>query len=409
MPSIRRSTRIQKKKSSQTLVEAQNDAKKSKCKVNSPLLNIKTETESDQEETQECIACKQKHPPIRRYPQNHWIQCDNCDEWWHVECACVTREDKDRLTRYNISYSCALCILKGSPWIQSNHDLSAKSPNVNVNSSCKQENDDKEIRKNSVKVKESKKVSFSLPEQGNIEKKSGNIIVVDNIKEAQTWKSSKTIKEKLKSFPELNSVAFAYSLPRGGIALHCSTDKETDEILENWPGKVFSDQEKPHRPKEESPCCTGYLKNIDIRVKDSQLREFLNSKNCKVLEVRKIFHRNSGRPMPIRRVNFATNSDLLKALTIEYPFKLNGKEAFCEQEKRHKVVRCFSCHRFNHIAANCIYKSKCENCGSEEHTFPGDCTSPSTCANCGGNHKCSSKICPKYIEIIQKVRKNNIL
>ena len=246
-------------------------------------------------------------------------------------------------------------------------------------------------------------------EEDNSEKKSGNIIVVDNIKEAHQWKSSKTIKDQLDTFPELKSIDFAYSLPRGGIALHCKSDNEADEILEKWPRKVFSEAEKPHRPKEESLCHTGFLKNIDIRVKDSQLRDFLNNKHCKVLEVKKIFHRNSGRPMPIRKVTFATNSDLLTALRVDYPFKLNGKEAFCEEEKRHKVIRCFSCHRFNHIAANCIYKSKCENCGSEEHTFSGECTSPSTCGNCGGHHRSSSKNCPKYIEIVQKFRKNHIL
>ena len=51
-------------------VESQNNVSNAKS------LHIKTEneteseTESDQE-LQECIACKQKHPPIRRYPQDH--------------------------------------------------------------------------------------------------------------------------------------------------------------------------------------------------------------------------------------------------------------------------------------------------------------------------------------------------
>ena len=101
MPKVRRSTRIHGKKSSQIQVEFQNNISNAK----SPHIKTENETESETEsdqELQECIACKQKHPPIRRYPQDHWIQCDNCDEWWHVECACVTREDKDRLNRFKL-------------------------------------------------------------------------------------------------------------------------------------------------------------------------------------------------------------------------------------------------------------------------------------------------------------------
>ena len=116
-------------------------------------------------------------------------------------------------------------------------------------------------------------------------------------------------------------------------------------------------------------CSAGYLKNIDIKIKDSQLQEFLESKECKVQQVRRVFHRNGKKPMPIRRAYFASSPDLSKACNIVYPFKLNGKQAFCEEEKRLKILRCFNCHRFNHISANCPNKTTCENCGSEKHTL----------------------------------------
>ena len=132
---IRRSNRIQTKNSN-----VKSDNPKNEPIVNSPAAKVKIESESDQEETQKCFACKQKHPPIRRYPQAYWIECDNCDQWWHIECACITKEDNDKLTRCKISYSCALCVLKGSPWIKSNHDLSliAQSNNESAEA-CKQE------------------------------------------------------------------------------------------------------------------------------------------------------------------------------------------------------------------------------------------------------------------------------
>ena len=88
--------------------------------------------------------------------------------------------------------------------------------------------------------------------------------------------------------------------------------------MEKWPKEVFSEEENPNCPKEEGPCKTGYLKNIDIKVKDSWLKEFLSSNKCKVLEVKKLFHRHSGKHMPIRRITFAFNSDLTTAIKVDY-------------------------------------------------------------------------------------------
>ena len=352
---IRRSNRIQKRHS-----KSHSESLENESPLCSQAVKVDIESESDQEESQKCFACKQKHPPIRRYPKTHWIQCDNCDNWWHIECACVTKDDNDKLTRHNISYSCAICVLKGSPWIKSNHDFSVDLPvEQSINTKSKSE----EICKSKSKIRESDKVCQ------NKESESRNIIIVDNINNAQDWKSSTAIRQKLNEFETLNEVDFAYSLPRGGIALHCKTEQEVENIINSWPEKVFAESEKPHRPKEPVPCKVGYLKNIDLRITDGHLKEFLKENGCEVVSVSKVFHRSNGRPMPIRKVSFISNQDLLNAIKLEFPHKLNGKKAYCEEERRHRVVRCFSCHRFNHIAAHCPFKATCENCGSLEHTY----------------------------------------
>ena len=71
-----------------------------------------------------CVACKQENPPIRRYSAVEWAQCGHCDKWWHAECACITAEDCVRFSFYDISYTCALCVLKASPWVAINHNIS---------------------------------------------------------------------------------------------------------------------------------------------------------------------------------------------------------------------------------------------------------------------------------------------
>ena len=363
-----------------------------------------------------------------------WAQCDNCDQWWHAECACITAEDCVRLTFYDISFTCAICCLKGSPWVLKNHfgveqkgKITGNStiPIIRTDSDCDKKeahqqpqskdikfcNSGKKSVKKSIKKEDSVDLSNSADSVCDQKQKpnSKHIIVVDNIKEAQHFKSSKNIQEKLIQHPQFKGVNFAYSLPRGGVAIHFNSDKEAEEVLSNWPATVFSDTENPHKIESKALSVTGFVKNIDTRVTDNQLRGFLESKECRVKEVKKVFHRYSGKPMPIRKIYFQSVSDLDKAIKLEYIFKLNGKQAYCEKEKGFRVVRCFSCHRFNHISANCPNRSNCENCSSEDHTFTGDCFQQSKCINCGGKHRSSSNSCPKYLEIIQRVQKNQML
>ena len=416
MPIIRRSNRIQAKNTSQKI--KQEDRKAHEI-VTKP---IKSKTVVKSESPKLCSGCNDTHPPIRRYNVVQWVQCENCDSWWHAECVCINPEDILKLDLYEIPYTCVLCVLQGSPWIVENNKINVtvtpvkdKISKLNRESDIKQKsNTDRDNSKEqkptpSKSCTENKHQVSGRPVQQGSEtvSNSNNIVVVDNIEEAHQFKSSKSIRDNLSRHPELQEVEFAYSLPKGGVALHFKSEEKANNILENWPGSVFSQSEKPHRIRGKGSVQIGFVKNIDLKLTDNQLKSFLESSGCKVKEVSKVFHRHSGKPMPIRKVTFESESDLEEAIRLEFPYKINGKQAFCEKEKQFKVVRCFSCHRYNHIAANCPYKNTCENCGSEEHIYT-ECQKQSRCKNCGGNHKSSSNSCPEYLAIIQRIRKNQL-
>ena len=103
-----------------------------------------------------------------------WAQFDNCDQWWHAECACITAEDCVRLAFYDISFTCALCCLKGSPWVLENHS----TPEVNSTAFDGGQ-------KNKTESVESVKKVTQVAEESRSPNKPSNIIVVDNIKDGQ--------------------------------------------------------------------------------------------------------------------------------------------------------------------------------------------------------------------------------
>ena len=95
MPEVKRSKRLQNKKTKTSIEEF--DHSKSVT-----FENTKQQSTNNVKESLNCFACRQKFAPIRRYKISEWIQCDQCDSWWHAECACMPIEDIVQLTFHDI-------------------------------------------------------------------------------------------------------------------------------------------------------------------------------------------------------------------------------------------------------------------------------------------------------------------
>ena len=251
MPVIRRSSRIQTKTFSKT---KESKSPEKITQKNEPEVAVSKDTESDSEEDQNCIACKQKHPPIKRYPKNHWIQCDNCDQWWHIECACITKEDNEKLTRHNINYCCAICVLKGSSWIQENHNLPLKDSIIKKDPLVSKDTRP-EIESN---LSSNTKLPVNLAEKNKTDKDC--FIVIDNISSPKKFRSSVDIRKEIKRFPDFEKPKHAFSLPKGGIALQYGDTNKADEALKSLPKEAFGSDSSPHKATGTKEIKTGFVK-----------------------------------------------------------------------------------------------------------------------------------------------------
>ena len=200
MPEIKQSKRIKNKKS--------NDPSE---KTSATLNNQHTPTQrKSNKDSQTCIACHQTHAPIRRYKVNEWIQYDQCDSWWHTECACMPVEDILHLTLYDIEYTCALCILKGSPWILENHKFAVKTvPEVKT-------------------IPQETSISQKCSEF--VSEKEECIVIVDSIQSPKKFRSSIDIHKETKKFSDTQA-KFSYSLPKDGVALEFENKEQAEKVI----------------------------------------------------------------------------------------------------------------------------------------------------------------------------------
>lgn len=357
MPEVKRSKRLQNKKTKTSIEEF--DHSKSVT-----FENTKQQSTNNVKESLNCFACRQKFAPIRRYKISEWIQCDQCDSWWHAECACMPIEDIVQLTFHDIEYTCAVCVLKGTPWILKNHNLSGIVP--------------KEIKQES-------EPPSNIPSKysNSSSEKQDCIVVVDKLQSPRKFKSSTDIRKEIKKFPEINP-KLSYSLPKGGIALEFETKEQAEKAVKNWPSEAFGKESQCHRPRGKKEATVGFLKNIPNFVKIEEIKNTYSQ--FPVKSVRRLLYRNSQKPMPVVRIEFQSAEALHLAKSIEVDYSLNGKTAYLESEHSCKIVRCYNCHRFSHIGKACVYETRCGNCSKTDHT-DRDCTYQSKCPNCEGFFK----------------------
>lgn len=151
-------------------------------------------------------------------------------------------------------------------------------------------------------------------------------------------------------------------------------------------------------------------------IKDALLEE-ISSTNYKlnIAKVSRFSSADNPKQIPFFIVQItqeSSSSDLLKIKALLH------RQITWEKLKKPEVTQCYRCQRYGHVATQCNMSYRCVKCGKSDH-LPGKCLieresdrSSLYCVQCKSNgHPASFRGCPKYQELIQKIRekrRNNI-
>jgi hypothetical protein len=177
-------------------------------------------------------------------------------------------------------------------------------------------------------------------------------------------------------------------------------DLKTPEAVHVLQQKSSQDKEVEFHspPPRENNTYPLVITNIDIFTTDEEIKQG----NKDIQTVHRL-HR-SGRP--IRKVKVTVNSQakrdhyLHQGITLrwEYYQEHYPTESFIKMDR---LVQCYKCQGFNHMAKTCKEKGRCGKCSAEDHITrecPVDTrTEPHKlkCALCGGNHRSSFFNCER--------------
>ena len=241
--------------------------------------------------------------------------------------------------------------------------------------------------------------------EDNINKPSDFIVVLDKIGTPALFHTRRQIlKEVNKRKPEL-SVKNAIKIAGSGITLYLNSEKDRDLALEDWPEGSFNSQTvKPHLPRSQiTDSNQEVFVKIPTHITPEEIKNIHPEYNSS--EVKRLS--KGGTQEPSTTVKIVTTKEQANLL-ISHGLKIRKSVYNCTPKRIIKVIRCYKCQLYGHIAATCYRDIACANC-SEKHQVD-NCNNKPHCKNCSDNndHRPDSKHCHTYQQVVKNLINRSI-
>jgi len=366
-----------------------------------------------------CHICLKEDAPLsrvtRRSKKNNWLQCDCCKNWLHAECGGYTTIEYRKLTK-DCWFKCVACCLQliRNSSCEGNIDISSLvTQAVNSRVSGVSASQETSAVKKHTELKDQLNCHCSsecqvlksethLPDKSavaTVVSSADNILIVDNIGNPAEFASSRRILKEVNNFCPEVKVEFGYSLARGGVAIHTVDRIGRDILLDKLPVESFAGGVK-HPPKYRSSD-TLFAKGICTSVSTQEFVSVLKASAIDVIDVRRLTNRFSGKPIRVLKIRCLHE---FSSLLLESKIQVRNSVCVIEKERRARVIRCYNCQMFGHLARFCNNKRRCEFC-SGFHESDERCLRQVGCANCCGSHPSFSPTCPAYISRYEMLAK----
>lgn len=157
------------------------------------------------------------------------------------------------------------------------------------------------------------------------------------------------------------------------------------------------------------PRCDIEIRDIDPSVDDTDVLNAITDyvkTDATDVNIRSIRETDMGMKLAIVEIPMAL------VRNINEPLKVKIGWTSCRMKILPRLLRCYNCHGFGHMAGKCTYgenRSLCRRCGIEGHKLR-DCTATPKCLLCSAKGKAANLVvhiagstrCPEYREALNK-------
>ena len=193
-----------------------------------------------------------------------------------------------------------------------------------------------------------------------------------------------------------------YGVHKQKIMVQFATQDMATAINSGWDVKAMGGSKcrLPQHPSQ-TVGLVGIAKGVPLDLDDTELQQDIEENFARAVAQRFVSGKDNSKLRTVKisfrdqvQLNRATQSGILLS-SISVCVRVEKAAA------RVRVVQCYKCWRFGHIAANCSRSKVCPACGNgdlEGHA----CLGPDQCTNCGGTHNARNlPECPAHVDRLQ--------
>ena len=250
--------------------------------------------------------------------------------------------------------------------------------------------------------------SRSSGDQSN-EMDARKTLTIGNVCDSSISTSSKIKSEFNKCYPMMEIVHCKRAI-NGFILIEVDTVENARKVVHGWDGKKYFNKGQSRDTYVqilENARAKAIIEHVDESLSD----DFITHEILKVFGPKTTARRFMKKNVPTHVVllTFDDKSDLEKSVNIRIPI---GNTIFRARpyEIKPRLIQCYQCNKFNHIARNCAATTRtCAYCSEGHHENDceirkGKMESHYKCSNCGENHTALSKDCAIYKKWSTKLR-----
>ena len=243
-----------------------------------------------------------------------------------------------------------------------------------------------------------------------------NVTCIDFVKD-----SRQIIKQFKKHFGEIE--VQTYFLSKGGsVLIELSSTMDAEEVCSKWESTFFSKEGTRDNSKlsQKGTSCqilknanrSVLIKKVPLDIDTDNLKDFLSEAySYKISSVLR-FKTRAGNLLQTIKIDFETVADQEKCLKegIKYQHQSFLVEKY---QIRKRVIQCYNCWRFNHIANLCPNRTVCLMCSGNHHSNRCEQGTERNgyktyrCTNCNGNHFANDRKCKVYSGMEHKLTESN--
>ena len=233
-------------------------------------------------------------------------------------------------------------------------------------------------------------------------------VLVLKVGDRKLLNSSSNIKREFNKYYKNIHIKTCFVSKSGTVFIELNREEDACEVYEKWDGKYFQSQTNDHQPticrRLSDMNKSAIIRNIPLHISDNDISIAISEELPGAIAKR--FIKKDGYKLKTVKVDLCTVKDQQRFIKTGFRLENEVYKTVEEFKPRRRIIQCYNCFKFGHVAKLCrqVHQS-CKTC-SENHHYTQCKSLVEKCCNCEAPHSAADKRCPIFQNSVHIMKLN---